>query len=384
MSLLKSLARGEHGLVVVPPSHLVVDSDTDDFVALNDPTTGLGWLFYFFPNQRLDLTAEHAPLLDRDVRRHTRQLFEVMFAHDTETDDLPPDLRPRTADPEWTPLIETETVKVDGGSAFAVLHRMQYRPSRESVMGHTLVPVASGLFEARWMAIAAMTGLRESVLSLKRPPGAGFPDVLPQSAFDDPAHDAAFPDHPLSLARAAKRWHEVGTLRVTEPPPASPTGEVRLASLGCAVTMPSRFVLNDTFRDPRGLTAMFDRTSFSGTDGVDRLLVTRTTETLRAFAVARRLVKLAENMSRAELEQSGLWGVTCDVTPLDTKPPAVTVVTEGDSRQDGVARNRRVWHWFVDDSGQVWTISNWTSVAVPIDELKADVTAVAHSWRRLS
>jgi hypothetical protein len=144
MALLEDLAAGTLGLVVEPPPRLVPTKHTATSVAFSDPVLGLGWWFYFFPDVHLAL--EPGESLQRDVHRHTRLLFDTMFAHDAP--QLPSDARPRTADAAWTPVVEIEPFVVAGTTALTVLHRMHYRPMRESVMGHTLVPVAKGLFEA--------------------------------------------------------------------------------------------------------------------------------------------------------------------------------------------------------------------------------------------
>jgi hypothetical protein len=365
MPLLDDLAAGTLGLVVKPPSHLAVSDHTATSVKFADPEHGLGWWFLWFPHIHLDLAPQHAHELERDLRRHTRLLFDTMFAFTVQALKLPSSERPRTHDASWDPLIEYRCE----GPALTILHRMHYQPARESVMGHTLVPVEGGLFEARWLAMAQMTGYRESVLMLS----SDNQQFLPQSAYDDVAHDEKFPQHPLSLARAAARWHDGADWKITNPQQPSTDGEITLDPLQCAVRTPPRFLAAGT----TGTSCVLTRASFSGSDGVDRLTVKRTTERIRGIAVGHRLAKLAETSARTDY--TGLANVTCRAASADGD---VQVVAEGDPQQVGAGRARTVWRWFLDDDSYVWWIALSTTVAVPLDELVEDVAKIRRSWRR--
>ncbi len=362
MAFLDELAAGAFGLAATPPAQWTMTAHGDGSAAFVDRERGVGWWLYFFRDLHLDVDPAHDEQLSRDISRHARLLFDTLFAQST--DQKRPE--PRTADASWTPVIEIEREELAGGTALCVLHRMQYEPGRESIMGHTLVPLEQGLFEARWFCReAAATGYREVAAVLK----SGTGGLLPQQAYDDPALDEPFPHHPLSRARAAKLWHEEAGVRVSAPAPAVPAGEVMLAT-GCAITAPPRFRLQ------RSLD-LLSRVSFSGTDGVDRLIVTRAKEPLRG----RELGMLAADQSRGLYERSGLANVTCEVQR--SEGDAVLVVTEGDPSVAGVGRARAVARWFVDDDGGVWSICLATTVAVPVGELRDDVAAVARSWRRV-
>jgi hypothetical protein len=357
MAFLDELASGALGLAATPPAHWTMTAHGEASAAFVDRERHTGWWLYFFRDLHLDLDPAHDALLARDVARHARLLFDTLFAQSTDR-KLP---APRTADASWSPVIEVERDELGLG----VLHRMQYEPGRESVMGHTLVPVEQGLFEARWFCREpAATGYREVAAVLK----SGKDGLLPQQAYDDPALDEPFPHHPLSRARAAKLWPEEAGLRVIAPAPAAPGGDVTLAT-GCTIAAPPRFRLQ------RSLD-LLARVSFSGTDGIDRLVVSRGKEPLRAAG----LVQLAADQSRSLYERSGLVNVTCEAGP---DGDGVLVVTEGDASVPGVGRTRAVARWFVDDEGVVWSICIATTVAVPLDELRDDVAAVARSWRRV-
>jgi len=198
--------------------------------------------------------------------------------------------------------------------------------------------------------------------------------LLPQAAYDDPAHDAAFAEHPLTRARAAKRWHQIGCSIVEPAPPARNT-DVSLAPLPCVVSVPPRFMLQDVSREDG---AVFCRTSFAGTDGVDRLIVCRTSERIRGIAVARRLAGFAREHARLLYQQSRLTNVMCDVIAGDGDP---VIVTEGEPGGVGNGRARAVWRFFRDADGYVWYVAIATTVAVPVAEMVEDVASVVRSWR---
>lgn len=381
MALLDDLRSGKLGLTVEPPEFLSLTKETPTNATFSDPKHGLAWWFFFFPNVHLDLAIEHAQSLQRDVHRHTRLLFELMFTPSTTGLKLPSEARPCTADPKWTPVIEIERVDADGGPTLHVLHRMQYQPTKEIVMGHTLVPVQGGLFEARWLCRAQMTGFRESVLMLQLSPNEE-PQFRSQAEYDDGAHDAQFPQHAVSIARSVKRWHLDQRLRITKPG-APHAREVALAPLGCAISVPERFIREGVASAAGDTSCVLNRASFAGTDGVDRLIVTRTSERIRGIAVARRFSKHVASRARWIYEQSGLGNVTCETLSLDADRPEAVIVTEGDPDQVGCGRARAVWRWFIDDAGYVWSISMATTIAVPIDELSQNTATIVQSWRRL-
>jgi hypothetical protein len=153
---------------------------------------------------------------------------------------------PRTADPRWSPIVDVEPVRVGESPALRVVRRLSYQPGNEVLSGSLLVPLAQGFAELAAIARAGQTGFRESVLMLKRPEGPSTePKVtfLSQAEYDDPAHDALFAEHPLSLVRGALRWllADAG-LEVTAPAAPPPEGEHVIAAAGCAVILPPRYL----------------------------------------------------------------------------------------------------------------------------------------------
>jgi hypothetical protein len=96
---------------------------------------------------------------------------------------------------------------------------MMYQRGKEIVMGHLLIPVAGGLFEVRAICGGGMTGLRESMLLMAAipKPVEGEAQFLSQRQYDDPRHDAMFPEQ-LEGLKAPQRRHiceVLGTRRCT-------------------------------------------------------------------------------------------------------------------------------------------------------------------------
>lgn len=334
MTFIDELASGVHSLRVTLPPSLELIEQHEHVAAFREHNTATGWWFLFFPDTRLVLDAEHLALHRRDTLHHTRALFETMH-RSPHTDPGPG--KPRTADPDWTPLIELEPGDVAATAAVSLLHRMTYWPGQETIMGHTLIPAADGLFEARWVRpTLGETGLRETLLVsilLQNEEVPGTTPQLPrQEVFDAPEHDAQFPDHPLSRARRAKTWH-VGRVEVTAAAP-RPLRTYALAPLDLTVTVPPRFQLSRSIDIDGTPTALFDRVSFSGSDGVDRLVVARGREPFRAHNLRRALTLAANRQSKTFLGDH-----VADPEPrtLDdaSSREAVTVVTEGDPRDGG-------------------------------------------------
>src|SRR5262245_38896900 len=96
--------------------------------------------------------------LVEDMQASARAAFD---AHWRTKPDRGPDERPRTADADWTPLIEASLVKRGGGRCARVIRRLTYEPGDEIIVGHVIVPVALGTVELRIVAKAGMTGVRE-------------------------------------------------------------------------------------------------------------------------------------------------------------------------------------------------------------------------------
>ncbi|CAN5704055.1 hypothetical protein BH09MYX1_BH09MYX1_16690 [soil metagenome] len=270
--LADELSVGAHGITFALPSTIELNTHERTSVRGIDRRTGVGWSFYVFPGMHLDLAAAHEALLRRDVGRHAGYLLDAMTRADVAAGrDVPETTSPRSA------LIALARASVDGADAITILHRMVLRPGREIVMGHLLVPLAAGLFEARWVASTNQTGYRETVLfeRAKRRAGMDADGALTAATsatstidYDAEAEDAAFPAHPLTMARSARRWilDDAG-ITVQAPAPARTQAEQVVAPLGMAFVPPPRFVRDDFD------ATLFRRLSLAGTDGVEMLMV---------------------------------------------------------------------------------------------------------------
>jgi hypothetical protein len=383
MTLLDQLATGELGVVAVPPAHLTVEAHTPTSIKFRADEPGAGFWFLFFPSVHLDLRTSHLAQLERDAHRTARAMFDSMFAQlaaaagPRDKDPLF-DRPPRTADATWTPIIEIEPLQLGAATALSVLHRVAYQPGHETVMGHTLLPAPGGLFEARWFFSSRSTGTRESTLLI----ASGNPGFLQQQAYDDPVHDERFPAHPLSRARAAKRWHHGGRLRLKAMCEWPPAGPFTIDPLGCTITAPPRFLPSSRVEIGGDVACMFTRLSLSGNDGVEQLFVARGNSALRGADPSGQLLSLAGEQARVWYTLLGYTDVDCQVRPLDSATASVEVLLEARAREPGGIRRRAAAQWFLDDTGRPWWIAITSTVAVPLAEITEEVHAMVRSWHR--
>jgi len=267
MPLLDDLRDGRHGVTLTVPASWERERDDGEMAKLVDAETGLNWHFFFFPNLHLDLSAASSESLQRDVKLHAQFLLELM--NRTQADDEGAPQSPRH------PLVSCTQTMVGDAPALSVIHRMMQRPGNEVVMAHLLIPVETGTFEARWLGRAQMTGQRESILLMKELEKRGelsdveTDELMRSIDYDAVEHDATFPDHVLSIVRRADKWLcEDSGLRVTST--AKPLSrEVTLAELGCTITVPPRFVLENVSSN----IARFNRLSLAGNDGVQQFFL---------------------------------------------------------------------------------------------------------------
>lgn len=378
MKLTKALRTGSFGVQLELPAGWTVVSETDEAVQLVDEERGAQWWWFWFPGTEMVIGKEVEADLSDAMKHYARAMFDFMFEKKAAESGNPAggEHKPRTADAEWTPMVDFEHVTVDGAAALRTVHRMTYQPGSEIVMGHLLVPLKGGLFEARLVAGDGMTGMRESLLLAKQGDLEKGIKTLRQADYDDPARDADFPDHALSRTRAALRWamNDAG-LRVLEPAAAAKGGEVELSKLECALVPPLRFVRSTELDDHN--IAGFERISFCGTDGVERLLVQRVEE-LGKLAPAK-LRDRAEVFTHELHEGSGMRSPKLAVEELSIGGRShVLIVVEGTGKA-GAVRNSLCW--FLDDRGRAWFLGITASDAVPREARVAELRAAAASWR---
>ncbi len=386
MHVIESLQTGRFGVELRLPSHLKVHRDEVECAELVDEPKSVVWFFYLFPDLHLDLREEHRADMGKSLEHYARSVFDYAFDRRDHVDKT---RAPRTADPAWSPLVDVEHLSIGGANGLRTVHRMAYEPGCEMIMGHLLIPLRRGLFEARVLCVDQMTGYRESMLVdmrlRERSPSSEetldqMMATFQQVDFDGTQHDNTFPEHSLSRARAALRWLCVeSNLRVTELPSPLERGEVELSRLGCALVPPPRFAYEAPDRPSQDES--FCRVSFCGTDGVERLNVKHWDDVTRDAAA--NLPGLAESITRSIIEASGVQDARVTVETLASldQRPQVLVIVEGTGH---VGSLRHAMIFLQDEHRRTWSLSRFGTAAVPRDELAAELVEAARSFRLVS
>jgi len=385
MGLFESLRDGVLGVQMEFPQTVTPSDWTDQSFQFPGHRPNVGWWAFFFPGINLDLSDAGWPTLTRDINRQSRALFEQMFRGR----DMTPERQvrgPRTNDPNWSPVVELERGSIDGGSTLYVLHRMTYEPGSEILMGHVLVPCADGLAEARWVTTAQVTGIRETIWTDKalRTSGAEVALKHPgQAVFDDPALDADFPDHPLSIAREARRWfgREV-RVRVLRRAWHDERAAVALPEIGYSLVPPPRFPPPSTDPGPRGRPwAGSNRASISGSDGIDWFYVHAFPAPLRLRlgSQERRLAAEVEKLALEVYTAADVQRIRSEVVSSGTVDgrASVNVVLEGDGHLGPL---RMSVHGTARE-GRIVTLWLMTSATLPSDDMLAEVNEAARTLR---
>jgi len=383
MGFVEELGQGERGVRFALPQGFEVSEETNRSAVLVDKTRGFSLSLGHFAH-RLDLFPTYDALLRRDVERHARDLFETCFRATPPAD---PKARPRTDDKRWSPVVEVAPVEIGGARALRVVHRLWYEPGRETLMGHLLVPLARGLFEVRVMPpTSRQTGIREAAVADRALAArtaedpAAFLRGIDQRAADDPALDASFPRHPLSVARKGLRFLlEEAPIEVLEPDVQTRAGEDEITAAGFAITPPPRYRLVE--KDPPSpKLASWSRVSFSGTDGIQLLTVSRTGTRL-AERNGRKLARIAEELTRASVP-AGAEAVRVSAVALPDERGRSHAETYH-AYANGASRQQSVFRWFTEPDGEVVMMALGAAMCVPVDELGDDAEAVVRSFRRL-
>jgi hypothetical protein len=303
-------------------------------------------------------------------------------------------MRPRTEDPDWSPVVSIERVLLDTSMALSVVHRMAYEHGLEIVMGHLLVPLRSGLFEFRVIAAnKGPTGVRESQLFSQALAEAGVKTheeaqrLMRSLSSDDPRYDSRFPDHPLSVVRSMLRMLATpGVIQLTQPEPSAPANEVVLPEIGCAITPPRRYV-----RTPgsAGTLVRFSRVAFAGgragTDGVQELVVIRLAAEVIPEGPQRlkKLVAAAEDLARSMSEGAPGARVETWTSEGEGNDAHALAHAEFQPEAHGEPRQRLVLRIFTGAGGVEQILMLRASACVPKAELLEELEAVIQSWRPL-
>lgn len=146
--------------------------DAAEFTRAADQSTW--WLFH---HSRMSM--DISPTQFAGLQAHAEYYARAMFEDTSRTLAEDPAKPLRTKDPSWSPLVDFERIDLDGGPAVRSVHRMVCRAGREMMMGHLLVPLEDGLFEARVLTVDMRTGYRESALMLQFAEQDNAPPGLP-------------------------------------------------------------------------------------------------------------------------------------------------------------------------------------------------------------
>ncbi len=362
MPLIDQLGSGALGVTFEPPEDWCVHRD-DDVVEAIDRKHRAQWWMFAVHGLHLDIDIDDDEHMRGAAEAYARGMFEL--AHDG-------DQPPRTSDPTWSPLVAFDRIEIMGAPALSSLHRMHYRPGREFLFGHLLIPRPWGLFEARVGTLDQTTGWRECAqLVALSPEGDDMGSTLEkltQATYDDPALDEKFPQHCLSRAREAMRWMQ-GNLTVESAALPRCAGAIEVPAAGFAITPPPRF-----FATSQPTT--FLRTSFCATDGLENFIV----EPKGDIAIQpEHLVAVAEGSTRQIHLDAEVADLKLEVQIIDHVGRSdVLVIADGKGHLGGL-RNGLLW--LLDPGGRPWSLSLTAAAQVPRQQVAQELIAAARTWR---
>lgn len=268
LPLSQRLTDGSLGVCATLPPSVNVRLDEARHFEFTD-STGMRWTALLEP-LAIDLSERHEDERRRDVEETARAI--LAYVHRSMPPPPLPDGvvvvsgRPRSEDPDWSPVVDHEVVEVDGVRALRVIHRTMAHAGGEIVMGHLVLPLRGHVLELRTIVRETQLGLRECLLmatALRDGRPAMERTVPPQSAMDDRAFDGLYPDHCLSRTRAAlARLVTAGALRYTQRP-LDFDDPIRVVRKGWDVPasprfMPAAFASTDDFHLTRMTFAVSD------------------------------------------------------------------------------------------------------------------------------
>ena len=390
MEFLHQLQSGDLGARAYFPASLERLEEAARAALLRDPERRVAWELAFVPF-RLDLRDATAPALREDLEGEARAAFEGTWsalAADAALTARPP---MRTADADWSPVVLLDRPLVGDAPVLRVIHRMSYEPGHELVVGRVLAPTAHGVLSIAASNLSRATGYRESarvMAALESRDGADPEAVtreLGQAGLDDATYDLLFPDHPLSLVRAALAWlldAEGGDLAITSPASSEAEAEVELAAPGCAITPPPRYLPLPAGALPLSPTrAMLTRVGLAV--GTPRALDIWRIEGASILGPDRekQLARLARK-NAADWAEEGATDVTSKVTKLPSQDGRAHVksrvrFTTPAGPTQSAAR------WMADTDGAVFRIAASGGTWIPEDSLLEDAEQALSSLRRL-
>jgi len=393
------LQSGECGVTWVPPEGTETVEENENLLLLRDPVAPLVWHVSASPFP-FALDAAHDEVLRADLEMSARAAFDRDWKPPGEGE---PPARRRTEDPTWSPVIEQGRLDLPGGTALRLLRRTAYQPTREIVAGHVIVPTTMGHVDFWVIARATITGIRETIVMAtlmndqRSSVGAAEPDeeVLkaennagernigrpfpPQSVYDDPALDARFPEHPLSLVRQA-----IGKLcdSITITPAAPSVADViHLEEPQCAFAAPPRYV-----PVPAGVMRMHPTLRILMRSGVESWH--RNMEVWRLDDV--RFRRRDPRNELCALARDTVAGWTREgATGIQAKVEAVNdfegrpQVQQSVSMKAGGSPSRLIFRWWVEPDGVIFRLGSGGPPSIPDTEHVVLLDGVQATWRRL-
>jgi hypothetical protein len=373
-SFLDDLRAGKYGLrFVVPDAFQVVDASAYT-VLFRDETRHIDWHVLFSPFM-LDLRREYDRLLREDADIFLRGHFTTKTA--------------RTADSEWSPLVDLQYVSLRDAPGLLVIYRTAYEPGNEGVIGELYFPVRQGLIVIGARSRAGITGLRESFLTTRLLNQGAHPSeairLLSQADIDDPQLDERFPEHPLSLVRTAMRWvMEEADLEVIAPMVIPDEGEIALTEADCAVVLPPRYVVSPLMSQSMAEGLIVATRACPPGSSMMWLQIARLPgERLVGWRKQGRLKRLAIRM-HDEWQRQGATGLKYEVKEMSALNGRVQIETYATFRSGPELEVHSVIRWFVDTDGQVFRVGADAPPFVGRELLLNHVESVVQSWRRLS
>ncbi len=392
MGFIEDLKNGLPGIHFAIPATFQVHEERERRTVMVDNERRVGWHVIHAP-WRLDLRPVHDQALRQDVERGARQSFQdqyVQLAAEAPKDRVPS----RTADPEWSPVVDVQYVQVGGAPALFILRRLAYEPGLEVVLGSLLIPLSTGICEITAFQRSSDAGQRESMLltlAMQQNPGEEAPKLarkLGQPYFDDPKHDAQFPTHPLTCVRAALRWVMEGgadLIKVTAPMPVMEPGEVEFPAAECAIVPPPRYLPlpPGTVPVPRTMAVLTRVPLEAGESPImlDVWLVNDVTIPGDALDRQQQLLDLAKR-NAWEWEKQGAKEVDVHIRALPPQGDEVRVAAEILMRI-GEAKSQSVARWLAAPDGRVYRMTVGAPSHVPMEDLSRDVDAALASFRQI-
>ena len=400
MEFLHHLEGGDLGARAHFPVSLERLEEAAHAALLRDPERRVAWEIAFVPFH-LDLRDATESVLRDDLDGEARAAFDATWAAlapALATEAGPAERSPaRTSDPAWSPTIAVDRPLVDGAPVLRVIHRMSYEIGHELVVGRVLAPTSSGVLSIAASNLSRATGYREGarVLAALASRDDADPEAvmreLGQAGLDEEAFDLLFPEHPLSLVRAALAWlldAEGGGLAITSPLPSKAEhegAEVELAGPRCAITPPPRYLLLPEGALPSlpfsPMRAMLTRVGLAVT--TPRSLDVRRIDGTSLLGTDRepQLLRLARE-DAASWAGEGATDVTSKVSKLPSNDGRAHVKSRVHFMTPAGPMQCAV-RWMADTDGAVFRVAASGGAWIPKASLLADAEQALRSLRRL-